>query len=122
MDHPIPPSRVLCDARDDIAGYALSRTLKDPTDAAEYYLERTDRPHVNEFLGQLFGMLEDLHERGVTMHQLLAEIDAELPALAETAERTAMATDTTKYNGQLCTAVWQALLQERLARDISDLL
>jgi hypothetical protein len=110
--HPILPSSVMLQAAEDIAVYSLGRAIKDSEDAAEYLYSRTPRHHVNEFLRQMVGMVEDLHARGLHTPALIAEIDARVPAFAQTAIRV---NNLGHYasKGQLCTAVWEELLMAR---------
>ncbi len=99
----------------DIEMYALGRGLKDPEDAAEVFFERSNRPYINEFLRQSFGLLEEAHAQGLQTKEIIEEIKRRIPGFEEIGHRAyaELGEDITVVD--FCKMVWREALKAETA-------
>jgi len=106
-DRPILPSTVLSQVGADIAIYALGRSIKDPEDAAEYLLKRTQQPHVLGFLEGVFELVERAHDSGLHAKIFNTFIEGKAQHLIHVAFALHNRIDDSVTPVQFCNAVWQ---------------
>jgi hypothetical protein len=105
------PSSVMADFGSVINVYNLGRTLKRPDDAKEaFFTEAEAYPGQWETLETIFELMEDVHQRGLELRPVVAEISVRSAQLVQL-QFGVGARYPDLDNGQLCTQVWQEALQ-----------
>lgn len=72
---PLLPAQAMTNFREDLEVYNLSRHIKRPDDAIEYFLGRNIPQHTKQFLEVGFALVEDAYEKGVNIKDLLDVVD-----------------------------------------------